>query len=281
MKEQIMKTKILATASIVALMSAAPAYSETAKTEDNTSKEMTQEVKEGWDKTKEATKEAAEETAEATKEAYRDLKEFVFNENDDMLDIKDVQINPRTMATGIIGEPAYNSEEERVGVIQDVILDQDGKAVLVVVGDGDFFGLGKLAAFDYDSMVRMNADGDVIMPITEGAIERATEFTYDKDSTNDKVRMIPNSGYSVEKLLDAKLVNVKGESMGDVEDITFKDGKASQLVVGVDKILGLGGEELSLPYDTAKIVQVEDEYEYQLTEKKASLISNYKSSPTN
>ncbi|MAZ02026.1 MAG: hypothetical protein CMN56_02700 [Sneathiella sp.] len=276
-----MKTKILATASMIALMSAAPAFAETAKTEDSTTKEVTQEVKEGWDKTKEAVKETAEETTEATKEAYREMKEFVFNEKDDMLDIKDVKLDPRTMATGIIGEPAYNSAEERVGVIQDVILDQDGKAVLVVIGDGDFFGMGKLAAFDYDSMVRMNAEGDVIMPISEDAIERATEFTYEKDASNDQVRMIPASGYSVEKLLDAKLVNIEGESMGDVEDITFKDGKASQLIVGVDKILGLGGEELSLPYDTAKVVQVEDDYEYQLTAKKASLISNYKSSPTN
>ncbi|WP_340151172.1 PRC-barrel domain-containing protein [uncultured Sneathiella sp.] len=277
-----MKTKILATASIIALMSAAPAFAETAKTEDSTTKEVTQEVKEGWDKTKEAVKETAKETTEATKEAYRDMKEFVFNEKDDMLDIKDVQVDPRTMATNIIGEPAYNSAEERVGVIQDVILDQDGKAVLIVIGDGDFFGMGKLAAFDYDSMVRMNADGDVIMPISEDAIERATEFTYEKDdASSDQVRMIPSSGYSVEKLLDAKLVNVEGESMGDVEDITFKDGKASQLIVGVDKILGLGGEELSLPYDTAKVVQVEDDYEYQLTAKKASLISNYKSSSTN
>ncbi|MEX1035912.1 MAG: PRC-barrel domain-containing protein [Sneathiella sp.] len=276
-----MKTKILATASMIALMSAVPAFAETVKTEDSTTKEVTQEVKEGADKTKNVVEKTADKTVDATQEAYRDMKEFVFGENDDMLDIKDVQVNPRAMASGIIGEPAYNSNEERVGVIEDVILDKDGKAVLVVIGDGDFFGTGKLAAFDYDSMVRMNADGDVIMPITEEAIERAAEFTYDEKAVGDKIRMIPASGYSVEKLLDAKLVNMKGESLGDVDDITFKDGKASQLVVGVDKILGLGGEELSLPYDTAKVIRVEDDYEYQLTEKKAALIKNYKSSSAN
>ncbi|MDF2368227.1 PRC-barrel domain-containing protein [Sneathiella sp.] len=280
-----MKTKILATASILALMAAAPATADTAKTDDSaansTTEEVTEDVKEGWDKTKEAVKETAEDASQATQEAYRDMKGFVFSEDEDKLDIQDVRINPRAMATNIIGEPVYNPKEERVGVIKDVILDQDGKAVMVVVGDGDFFGLGKLAAFDYGSMVKMNADGDIVMPITEEAIEQAAEFTYDEKAAGDKMLTMSASGYSVEKLLDANLVNAKGEKVGDIDDITFTDGKASQLIVGVDKILGLGGEEISLPYDTAKVITVEDEFEYQLSAKKASLITNYKSAPTN
>jgi sporulation protein YlmC with PRC-barrel domain len=272
-----MQKKILATASIIALMSVAPAFAGTAKTDDSMSKETTEQVKDGWDKTKKAVSETAEDATEATKEAYKDFKAFVFSDDDGRLDVEQVKINPRTTATGIIGEPVYNFKDERVGVVKDVILDQDGKAVMVIIGDGDFFGLGKLAAFDYDAMVKMNADGDIVMPLTEEAIERAAEFSFDQKDTGENVRMMPANAYSVEKLLDAQLVNAKGEAMGEVDDISFKDGQASQLIVGFDKILGFGGDEVSLAYDNAKLVRSDDEYKYTLAEKKSSLITNYKS----
>ncbi|MBO0335339.1 PRC-barrel domain-containing protein [Sneathiella sp. CAU 1612] len=287
-----MQKKFLATVSIIALMSAAPALAGTVKSDDSSSsaatmqtKETTgqsegatEKVKEGWDKTKEAVKETAEDASDATKEAYRDFKAFVFSDNDSKLDIDEVKVDPRTTATGIIGEPVYNFKDERVGVVEDVILNQDGKAIMVIVGDGDFFGLGKLAAFDYDAMVKMNADGDLVMPLTEETIERAAEFSFDRKDMGENVRIMPENAYSVEKLLDAQLVNAKDEKMGEIDDITFKDGQASQLIVGFDKILGFGGEEVSLAYDNAKLIKVdEDEYKYTLAEKKSSLITNYKS----
>ena len=273
-----MQKKFLATVSIIALMSAAPAFAGTAKTDDSTTEQATEQVKEGWDKTKKAVKETAEDASDATKEAYRDFKAYIFSDDDGKLDVTEVKVNPRTTATGIIGEPVYNFNDERVGVVKDVILDQDGKAVMVIVGDGDFFGLGKLAAFDYNAMVEMNADGDIVMPLTEEAIERAAEFSFDRNDTGENVRMMPENAYSVEKLLDAQLVNAKGEELGEVDDITFKGGQASQLIVGFDKILGLGGDEVSLAYDNAKLVKKgEDDYKYTISDKKSSLITNHKS----
>jgi sporulation protein YlmC with PRC-barrel domain len=273
-----MQKKFLATASIIALMAVSPALAGTANTEDSTAKQATEQVKEGWDKTKKAVKETAEDASDATKDAYRDFKAFIFSDDDGKLGVEQVQVNPRTTATGIIGEPVYNFNNERVGVVEDVILDQDGKAVMVIIGDGDFFGLGKLAAFDYNAMVEMNADGDIVMPLTEETIERAAEFSFDRNDTGENVRMMPANAYSVEKLLDAQLVNAKGETLGEVDDITFKDGQASQLIVGFDKILGFGGEEISLAYDDAKLVRDgDDDYKYKLSEKKSSLISNHKS----
>lgn len=273
-----MQKKFLATASIIALMTVSPALAGTANTEDSTAKQATEQVKEGWDKTKKAVKETAEDASDATKDAYRDFKAFIFSDDDSKLGVEQVQVNPRTTATGIIGEPVYNFNDERVGVVEDVILDQDGKAVMVIIGDGDFFGLGKLAAFDYNSMVEMDADGDIVMPLTEETIERAAEFSFDRNDTGENVRLMPASAYSVEKLLDAQLVNAKGETLGEVDDITFKDGQAAQLIVGFDKILGFGGEEVSLAYNDAKLVRDgDDDVKFTLSEKKSSLISNHKS----
>ncbi|MZR30060.1 PRC-barrel domain-containing protein [Sneathiella litorea] len=273
-----MQKKFLATASIIALMSVNPAFADTAKTDDSVAKDATEQVKESWDKAKKAVKETAEDASEATKDAYRDFKAFIFSDDEGQLGIEQVKVNPRTTATGILGEPVYNFKDERVGVVEDIILDEDGKAVMVLIGDGDFFGLGKLAAFDYDAMIEMNADGDIVMPLTEETIERAAEFSFDRNNTGMNVRMMPNNAYSVEKLLDAQLVSAEGKTMGEVDDITFKGGQANQLIVGFDKILGFGGEEISLAYDDATLVKEgEDNYRYTLSAKKSSLISNHKS----
>ena len=272
-----MRKKFLATASIIALMSVSPAFAGTANTDDSVAKEAAEQVKEGWDKTKKAVKDTAEDASEATKAAYRDFKAFIFSDDGDKLGVEQIKVNPQTTATGIIGEPVYNFNDERVGVVEDIILDQDGKAVMVIIGDGDFFGLGKLAAFDYDSMVEMSADGDIVMPLTEETIDRAAEFSFDRNDTGENVRMMPNNAYSVEKLLDAELVSANGETLGEVDDISFKAGRASQLIVGFNKILGLGGEEISLAYDDAKLVREGDNrFKYTLSEKKSSLISNHK-----
>jgi sporulation protein YlmC with PRC-barrel domain len=272
-----MRKKFLATASIIALMSVSPALADKANTEDSVAKEASEQVKEGWDKTKKAVQETAEDATQATKDAYRDFKAFIFSDDEGQLGIEQVKVNPRTTATGILEEPVYNFNDERVGVVEDIILDEEGKAVMVIIGDGDFFGLGKLAAFDYDSMVEMGADGDLVMPLTEETIDRAAEFSFDREHTGMNVRMMPNDAYSVKKLLDAELVDANGEKLGEVDDITFKAGRANQLIVGFDKILGFGGEEVSLAYNDATLVRAdEDSYSYTLSEKKSSLINNHK-----
>ncbi|TNE34391.1 MAG: hypothetical protein EP348_10975, partial [Alphaproteobacteria bacterium] len=79
----------------------------------------------------------------------------------------------------------------------------------------------------------------------------------------------------------AKLVNDKGEKLGDIENISFKDGKADQLIVGYNKILGFGGEDVALPYDKAKVVPMDGEVDFQLSANDASMITNYKKVKTN
>ncbi|WP_373084757.1 PRC-barrel domain-containing protein [Sneathiella sp.] len=296
-----MNKKLLAAVSIVALISASPTFAgatdknaesalqtekaflvsaNTTNESNDTMDSAKKDVKEGWDKTKKAVSEAADDAADATKEAYRDFKAFAFGENDDELSVKQVRINSRETAEGIIGEPVYNNEE-RVGVVKDIIVDQTGKPVMIVVGDGDFFGLGKLAAFDYANMVNMNAEGDIIMPLTEESIERASEFSYDRKDKGENVRMVPENGYSVAKLLDANLINEKGDKMGEVEDISFKDDTADHLIVGYDKVLGFGGEDVAMPYDSVKIIPKDGDYDVQLSANRAAMIMNYKDAKTN
>jgi sporulation protein YlmC with PRC-barrel domain len=46
------------------------------------------------------------------------------------------------LASSLIGRTVYNSEEQSLGSINDVILDQEGQVVAVLIGVGGFLGIG-------------------------------------------------------------------------------------------------------------------------------------------
>ena len=239
-----------------------------------------QDAKESWEKTKDAVSGAAHDAAEATKDAYQDIKATILGDDTATVEMTHIVISTRSTANGIIGKPVHNGSE-RVGTIDDIILDSNGKAVMVVVADGDFFGMGKLAAFDYGSMVKVMADGDVIMPLTEGAIDQAAEFSYNREDSGDNVRIIPSNGYSAKALLDGQLIDTKGETLAEIDDIHFRSGMASQLVVGFDKTLGLGGEKAAIGFNNTTVVRDGDDYDFQLSANKAVQFESYKKAVIN
>jgi len=87
----------------------------------------------------------------------------------------------------VIGKDLYmRSSDEEVGTISDLILDEDGQIVAVVVSVGGFFGIGdRDVAISWDSVERtMNEDRDgykFSVNATEDSLRNAPE--YDKDST--------------------------------------------------------------------------------------------------
>lgn len=109
----------------------------------------------------------------------------------------------------MIGSPVVNAKQERVGTVKDIIVDKDGNASMLIIADGEFPGFdGKLVAFDYNVISRLNADGDVIAPISEENLSKAAEFSYDPNAKADgKICLIPGQGYSVEKLLKANCLS--------------------------------------------------------------------------
>jgi len=47
------------------------------------------------------------------------------------------------LASNLIGQPVLNSQDETVGDINDLVTDQTGKVIAVLVGSGGFLGLGE------------------------------------------------------------------------------------------------------------------------------------------
>lgn len=265
-----MKNKLLITASILAILNAIPALAETTKTQT----EIKAEASTTGNIVDDA-KIAIEDIKSDTAEAYEKIKATLIGKESTDKNVP-VIIDSRQTADGIIGHHVYNEKHESVAKVTDIILDKDGKATMVVVADGAFIGMGKKAAFDYSAITRVETDGDVIMPLTEDIIDNAAAFSYDKAEGGDKVRVIPNNGYSVAKLLDGHLFNQKKKSVADIENILFKNGQAYQLIVSFDKTLGMGGKKAVLSYSDAKIIRDGEKLNFQLNVKKSAQFETYK-----
>lgn len=263
-----MKTKLLMTASVLAVMAAGTAFADPPKTKTG---DVGQDVENAW-----------EDIKDDTAKAYEDIK-AVLIDGSESSDASTVVIDSRKTATGLIGTPVLNGKEERVGTVKDIILDGDGKATLVVVADGEFPGLdGKLAAFDFGIITMQNADGNVIAPLTEEMIDNVAEFSYEREDQAEKIRVIPSNGYSVSEILDGQLVNTKNESVAQIDNISFKGGSADQLVVTFDQVLGFGGKHAALDYDDAQLVRDgESGLDFKLNARQVAQFESFKKTATN
>lgn len=269
-----MKKKILATVSVIALMGALPALAETAKTQT----EINAEASTTGNIVDDA-KVAIEDIKSDAAEAYDEIKATLIGKEKTDKNVAFI-IESRKTANGIIGHSVYNEKHESVAKVTDIIVDKDGKAMMVVVADGAFIGVGKKAAFDYSVITRVEKDGDVIMPLTEEIIDNAASFSYDKADGGEKVRVIPNNGYSVAKLLNGNLLNQKNEPVADIENISFKDGKANRIIFGFDKTLGLGGEKAALSYSDAVVIRDGEKLNFRLSTEKTAQFEAYKKTVT-
>lgn len=228
----------------------------------------TENVKEELHRAEIKTKEMANNLTAKTERAYDKLKADMITDEAKTASGKTFTIDNRMTASGMIGQPVVNGKNERVGTLEDIIVDGNGKAVLAIVADGGPLSMGdKKAAFDYDLIASRNKDGDVLMPLTEEAIERVASFSYDRDDANDeKTRVIPAGGYSVKELLDADLLDSASKEVGDVENIVFRNGTATQLIVSHDDVQGSKADDLlALDYGSLKMVPEGDDVNYQMS----------------
>lgn len=283
----IIKNKLLIAASVAAVAVNMPAWAETSANANAEVKadapSLSQDAKREWENVKEDASEAADKTAKAVEDAYEDIKATVIGEEETST-ASTVTIDSRATASGMIGQPVLDSNGKKIASVQDIILDADGNAEMVVLADGGFMGIGtKLAAFDYDLVSQRQKDGDVIMPITQDTLNKVAPFSYEpKDAEKDaKVRVIPANGISVARLLEGQVLNQKKENVAEIDNISFRDGEASQIIIGFDKTLGLGGEKAAMSFDGSKIVRENKDLDVQLTASQTANFENFKKTATN
>jgi len=290
-----MKKLLLTAVSATALLTAggAIAAGERTQNQSDTPTVTTEDVKKGWENTKDAVSEtaseakenvseAAHDAKEATKEAYSDLKDALSEEQKQAasnVDTTDVQIPAESLASHMIGQTVTNTMNERVGKVNDIILDKDGNAELAIIGDGDFFGIGKEVAVDYEMVAKTDEYG-VVVPLTEEAIERAVEFSYvATDAPN--VQVMPMDAISVDQALNGKIVDPQGKPLASIDDIIIENGDAEQFVIAYNETLGMGGQQAALSFDDVKAMHKDGKTHFSLDAKKSAMFRNFAKTANN
>lgn len=297
-----MKTYLFTAVSAIALAVALPVFAEEAqhnnqidvdartemsveRTESqNVLPEYTKEdVKRGLEKAERAVTNAAEDTAEAAQDmAEGDSYEARFIDRDGITQPEKLMIDSRRTASHLLGQDLLNTTGDKVGSVEDIVLDADGRAMLVVVNDGGFLGLGgKKAAFDFGVISHLNQDGEVIAPLSEAQIDTAANFSYDRKDGGDNVRVIPAGGYSVKALLDADIMNNRGEDVADLDDIVISNGKAERMIISFNEVLGMGGDKAAMDFGSVQMVRDGDAIDLKLTARQTGSLEAYKASVSN
>lgn len=203
-----------------------------------------------------------------------------------------------SLVTNIIGESVYNGtgdDAENIGMVSDVVFDENGQAKSAVIGVGGFLGIGaKNVAFDYGKLQWAEKNGDrwLVAQTTKDELTAQPDFdskAYEQAPAASTDAMAPaapaaspdTAQNAPEKPVDLNTApaepvkraegnlatNIIGETVyngtgddaqniGDVNDIVLtKDGKAESLVIGVGGFLGIG--EKSVAYDFAKAAWAE------------------------
>lgn len=270
-----MKKTILTTVSFIVLLSILPSLAKTAKTQN----EINAEASTTGNIVDDA-KVAVKDIKKGTAKAYKEIKAMLIGKESNDKNTP-VIIDSRKTANGMIGHHVYNEKHEIIATVTDVILDKRGKAHMIIVSDG-MFSMGKKAAFDYSAMTHAEKDGDIIMPLSKKMIDKAAAFSYFKaDKNDDRIRVIPDNGYSTSSLLKGRLLDQNKEPVADIDNISFKNGMADQLIIGFDKTLGFGGERAVLSYQDATIIRHGNALDFQLSANKTSQFEAFKKSLAN
>lgn len=89
-------------------------------------------------------------------------------------------------ASKVIGSSVYNDKDEKIGSIDDVILDKDHRATVAVLSVGGFLGLGsKLIEVPYQQLqfgdTRDNSENRVKLPnVSKESLQGLPEYSYSK-----------------------------------------------------------------------------------------------------
>jgi sporulation protein YlmC with PRC-barrel domain len=90
-------------------------------------------------------------------------------------------------ASRVIGTSVYNTAGEKIGTIEDVMLDKLSNGIMyAVIGFGGFLGIGeKYHAIPWSVLDYEKSEGGYVVPFTREQLEGAPAYTIDELTGND------------------------------------------------------------------------------------------------
>jgi sporulation protein YlmC with PRC-barrel domain len=104
-------------------------------------------------------------------------------------------------ASRVMGTSVYNTAGEKIGTIEDVMLDKTSNGIMfAVIGFGGFLGIGeKYHAVPWSVLDYEKNEGGYVVPFTREQLEAAPAYSID-DLTSDDGQRARNESYDYYKV---------------------------------------------------------------------------------
>jgi sporulation protein YlmC with PRC-barrel domain len=75
-------------------------------------------------------------------------------------------------SSDLVGKSVYNTANERIGEIEDIIVSSDGRVAAAIVGVGGFLGMGeRKVALSYPTLQMMRESNGAVKPVVNASKE--------------------------------------------------------------------------------------------------------------
>jgi sporulation protein YlmC with PRC-barrel domain len=178
----------------------------------------------------------------------------------------------------LIGRDIQNTQNETIGEIKSVMINQSGTVDSVIVGVGGFLGMGEReVALGWKDLNVTNNGEKVTTALSKDQLKALPEYKYADAKQRGTVFGLPAtntstaaatrtttaptattaaaSGYvGASKLVGLNVRNAQDETIGEIKDVLIaSNGAIQSAIVGVGGFLGMGERNVALPWSQLKL----------------------------
>lgn len=163
----------------------------------------------------------------------------------------------RWLATDIYQASVYDGSENRIGEVNDLVLNSNGNITKAIIGVGGFLGAGeKDVAVAFEDLKISSRDGKnwLVLHRTKEDLRLAPAYTPSGRSVSTSASSLSTPNWLISDIYRANVYNNADEKIGDINDLVISgDGNIMKAVVGVGGFLGAGQKNVAVPFNDLKV----------------------------
>ncbi|WP_034990603.1 PRC-barrel domain-containing protein [Beijerinckia mobilis] len=190
----------------------------------------------------------------------------------------------RWLASDVYKGAVYDTAENKIGTIEDLILDGSGNVTTAVIGVGGFLGMGeKDVSVPFKELKVSSREGKNWLVLDRSKNQLKASPSFDRQAalmttlkTGRSVAAAPSSlgtgQWMASEIYGADIYDTANNKIGAVEDLIMNSaGNISTAVIGVGGFLGIGEKEVAVPFTDLKVAMHEGKERFMLDRSKDQL----------
>src|SRR5580704_13142827 len=198
--------------------------------------------------------------------------------------VKTTMSSSEVRSDKLVGHAVINAQNEKVGLIDSVILGPQGHVDKVVIGVGGFLGMGdRDVAVNWRDLQVLDNGNKIVVNASRDQLKAMPEFKYDEQhrrgstfsmndaghasttadtraAADDRARHANagdptnSGGIDAHKLIGRSIVNQSNATVGTIDSVILDNsGKVDRVVVGVGGFLGVSKRDVAVSWHDLKV----------------------------